>query len=239
MNKCIVLGVDAPLSPATRQAMRALKDLFVPIAPRLVLLHVISIPAPTSPALGIYAGQLQSSTVTSEQRQEAEKVLASVRTSLQEQTLIPTCIEICIRLGSPAEEMSRLAGEIHADLVIVGSRGNTTGERIRRFFLGSKSRKVLQLAPCPVLIVSPPPARGPGDLVTWYKEAITRYLHEDPDGLTVLTPCDVVQIFAPPNGRRRSKHREQIAAKQALEDLAGRGMLCRHEVQGQLRYVND
>lgn len=239
MNKCILLGIDVPLSPATRQAIRTIKELFAPIASRLVLLHVISIPAATSPALDMYSGQLQSSAVTAEQRQEAEKVLASVRTSLRELALNSSRIEICIRLGSTAEEMSRLAGEIHADLVIVGSRGNATGERIRRFFLGSKSRKVLQFTPCPVMIVSPPPIRRAADLVTWYTDAITRYLRENPEGLTVLTPGDVVRLFAPAIGRRRSGRKQHIAAMQALERLAGTGMLCRHEVRGELRYVND
>lgn len=239
MTKCIVLGVDAPLSPATQQAIRTLKDLIEPLAPRLILLHVISIPHTASPALGMYAGQIPATTVTAEQRQEAEKVLETVRRALQEQAQYALPIEVCIRLGSLAEEVSRVAREMHADLVIVGCRGNATGERIRRFFFGSKSHKVLQLAPCPVLIVSLQQVKQPIELVDWYEEAVTRYLQEHPGVLSVFTATQVVQTFVPPNGKRSSKRKELDAAHLALDHLTSIGILCRHEVQGELRYVND
>ncbi len=240
MNKCILLGIDAPLSPATQQAIRTIKELVGATTPRLVLLHVISIPYATTPAaLGMYTGQYQPSAVSAEQRQEAEKVLASVRSSLQEDTRASPRIDICIRLGLPAEEICRMAREVHADLLVVGSRGNTTGERIRRFLLGSKSRKALQLAPCPVMIVSLQPSKRPTDLVLWYEEAITRYLRENPGGLTVFTPTEVTRMFAPSSGKHNPGRKERTAAIQALDHLASTGMLCRHEVQGELRYVND
>ncbi len=240
MNKCIMLGVDAPLSPATQQAIRTIKEFVGALTPRLVLLHVISIPYAATPAtLGLYTGQYQSSAVSAEQRQEAERVLAEVRSSLQGDTRTLPRIDICIRLGSPAEEMSRMAREVHADLLIIGSRGNTTGERIRRFLLGSKSRKVLQLAPCPVMIVSLQPTRRPADLVLWYEEAITRYLRENPGDLTVFTPAQVTRMFAPSSGKRGPGRKERTAAMQALDHLASTGVLCRHEVKGELRYVND
>src|SRR5258707_15796204 len=110
MNKCILLGVDAPLTPATRQAIRTIKELIGPQASRmrLILVHVIPIPYVTSPALGMYAGQLQPSAVTAEQRMEAEKVLAVVRGSLQEQAFDVLRIDICIRLGSPADEILKV-----------------------------------------------------------------------------------------------------------------------------------
>lgn len=239
MNKCILIGIDAPLSPATWQAIRTIKELVGPMAPRLLLLHVMSIPYVSSPALGLYTGQIQPTSVSVEQRQEAEKVLSLVRSSIQEQMSNPPRIEICIRLGSPAEEIVKLAREVHADLVVVGSHSNTAGERFRRFLLGSKSRKVLQLAPCPVLIVSLPPTKQPADLVVWYEEAITQYLRKHPDGLTVFTAAEVAQLFAPPNIRKGPGRKERAAAILALEHLAGTGMLCRHEVKGELRYVND
>ncbi|HEU5381146.1 MAG TPA: universal stress protein [Ktedonobacteraceae bacterium] len=238
MNKCILLGVDAPLSPATRQAIRTIKELIGPIEPRLVLLHVISIPYETSPALGMYAGQIQQTTVTTEQRLEAEKVLAMVRTLIQEQMLNVPRIDICIRLGSPAEEIVKVAREVSADLVIVGSRGSAPGERIRRFFTGSKSRKVLQCTSCPVMIVSLPPARRPADLVTWYEDALTHYLHKNPGGLLILTPAEVAQLFLPSHMRKPGR-KERAAALLALDKLVQDGMLCRHEVEGELRYVND
>ncbi|MGH2506285.1 MAG: universal stress protein, partial [Ktedonobacteraceae bacterium] len=210
MNKCIVLGVDAPLSPATQQAIRTIKDLIGPLSPRLILLHVISIPHAASPALGMYAGQqMETTAVTAEQRQEAEKVLDAVRSSLQEQAQNSPPIEIYIRLGSPAEEVSRVAQEMHADLVIVGCRGNAVSERIRRFFLGSKSHKILQLAPCPVLIVSLQQAKRPTDLVAWYEEAITLYLREHTGRLTIFTVAQLLRLFASPLGNKSVRHKER------------------------------
>jgi nucleotide-binding universal stress UspA family protein len=241
MNKCIVLGIDAPLSPATQQAIRTIKELIGPMAPqfRLILLHVIALPYVTSPALGMYAGQLQSNLVSADQRQEAEKILARVRGVIQEQALDSLRIDICIRQGSPSDEILRVAREVHADLVIVGSRGNAGGEQLRRFLMGSKSRRVLQGATCPVMIVSSPSLKRPSNLVSWYEEAITRHLREHPSGLTVFSPGEVAQLFAPPGMKKGQGRKERAAAAQALEHLSQEGVLCRHEVKGELKYVND
>lgn len=241
MNKCILVGIDAPLSPATRQAIRAIKDFIGPLTPqlRIVLLHVISVPYVTSSTFGIYVGQTQQATVTTEQRQEAEKVLAEVRGVLQAQRLTSLQIDICIRLGSPAEEIVRVARETGADLVIMGSRGNATSERVRRFFMGSKSRRVLSGASCPVMIVSSYSTGQHTDLVTWYEKEVTRYLRENPGGLTIFEPEEVARLFAPSGNKKSPDRKERVAAARALEHLAGEGLLCRHEVKGELRYVND
>ena len=55
-----------------------------------------------------------------------------------------------VRTGDPAEEIIQAAGELDTDLVVLGSHG-TTG--IKHFLLGSVSSKVLEHAPCSVLIV--------------------------------------------------------------------------------------
>lgn len=55
-----------------------------------------------------------------------------------------------LREGRPAEEIAGLAGELGADLVVVGSRGLGT---LKRLVVGSVSEGVVSLAPCPTLIV--------------------------------------------------------------------------------------
>ncbi len=90
-----------------------------------------------------------------------------------------------------------------------------------------------------MLVVTLPYAKQPSDLVAWYEEAITHYLNENPGGLAVFKPVEVAQLFAPPNAPRGPGRKERAAAILALEHLAGAGVLCRHEVQGELRYVND
>jgi len=56
------------------------------------------------------------------------------------------------RIGHPADEILRLAGEVGADLVLVGSHGRTGMDRLR---LGSVSEKVSREAKCPVMVVRP------------------------------------------------------------------------------------
>jgi nucleotide-binding universal stress UspA family protein len=52
--------------------------------------------------------------------------------------------------GRPADDISRVAREWKADLVVVGSHGRQGLERI---ILGSVAEKVMREAACPVLIV--------------------------------------------------------------------------------------
>ena len=54
------------------------------------------------------------------------------------------------RVGRPDAEITALAEEIGAGLIVVGSRGLG---RIRRTMLGSVSDSVVRHAPCPVLVV--------------------------------------------------------------------------------------
>ena len=134
-----------------------------------------------------------------------------------------------------------MAKELQADLIVIGSRGNGRRQRVRRFFAGSISRRILDLATCPVMVVvppAPPHTKMPNDLVKWYEESITRYLQEHTGDLTVFTPQDVALTFAPSH-KKEPGRKEQAAAILALEQLARGGLLCRHDVKGEMRYVND
>jgi hypothetical protein len=78
----------------------------------------------------------------------------------------------------------------------------------------------------------------PGDLVRWYRESITHYLAEHRGDLFVFTPAEVAATFIPP-GKQEVGRKEHAAAILALEDLVKSGVLCRHDIQGEMRYVND
>lgn len=52
--------------------------------------------------------------------------------------------------GHAAQGLIELARQVHADLIVVGSRGLST---FQRFLLGSVSEAVVHHAPCPVLVV--------------------------------------------------------------------------------------
>jgi hypothetical protein len=88
------------------------------------------------------------------------------------------------------------------------------------------------------MIVNQPSYKRPSDLVAWYTEEIKRYLHEHSDSLTVFTPQEAAQFIALPN-KQNPGRKEIAAAALALENLANDGILCRHNVKGELRYVND
>jgi Universal stress protein UspA and related nucleotide-binding proteins len=61
-----------------------------------------------------------------------------------------TVTEAYRRMGKADAEIIELADEIEADLVLLGSRGQNTIERI---VLGSDSESIVRYAPCSVMVV--------------------------------------------------------------------------------------
>jgi nucleotide-binding universal stress UspA family protein len=57
-----------------------------------------------------------------------------------------------LREGDAAREMARLAAELDADLIVVGTHGRTG---IERLLLGSVAEEVMRHGPCPVLVIKP------------------------------------------------------------------------------------
>jgi nucleotide-binding universal stress UspA family protein len=55
-----------------------------------------------------------------------------------------------VRIGSPAQEITAAATDLHADLVCIGTHGRGG---LARVLLGSVAEHVLRQAPCPVLTV--------------------------------------------------------------------------------------
>ena len=56
-----------------------------------------------------------------------------------------------VRAGDPAEQIAELAGEVQADLLVVGRFGVHQARKRRR--IGSVAEQVIERAPCPTLIV--------------------------------------------------------------------------------------
>jgi nucleotide-binding universal stress UspA family protein len=61
-------------------------------------------------------------------------------------------VEHCVDEGFPAEVILRVAREVSADLIVMGTHGRTG---IRRVLMGSVAEEVLRRAPCPVMTVDP------------------------------------------------------------------------------------
>lgn len=253
----ILLGVDADLAPHTQYALHRVCDLIEQTSSPFSLLLVTVIPLShiVTHYPGMYSGHVLPLDTTTRQRNEAAIVLRKANLLCQQRGIPPESIQEVTRVGLAADELARVAREEQVTLIAVGTRGALLRQKLRRAIAGSISRRLLEVAPCPVMIVSPPLSHSsspqpltirphssnlnaPTDLVAWYKRALSSYLREHEGTLSVFTIYNVVQQFSPP-GTRSSKRREIAAATQALEQLVIDGVLCRHEVQGEIRYTND
>ncbi len=116
---------------------------------------------------------------------------------LQRDGLSPGQIEMLVGVGSDADELVSVARKRHNDCIIIGSKGHSPGRRFRRWLLGSTSRRVGKLIPCPVLIVTLPRSRGSRDLVAWYEAAVLQSLHDQPATLVIFTVQEVATCFLP------------------------------------------
>lgn len=166
-----------------------------------------------------------------------EHALWSARRLLQHHGIAAEHIEILLRVGTPTDELVKAARELHVEVIVLGSRGDSLRQQIRRLVAGSTARRVLRHAPCPVMLVVPSRMRRPRRLVAWYEEAITRCLKASPQVLSVFTSYEVAERFLPPN--RTLGYKEVEAASRALERLASKGVLSCHTVSGEARYSND
>jgi hypothetical protein len=63
-------------------------------------------------------------------------------------------------------------------------------------------------------------------------------MSEHSGSLQVFTSPQVAHQFIPPRHKANGR-KELAAATLALEELARNGILCRHDVKGELKYVND
>jgi nucleotide-binding universal stress UspA family protein len=80
-------------------------------------------------------------------RHQADAILTGATQMLQ--ATLPS-IQTKIRIGHPAEEIIREAEEGRYNLVVVGERQNYS--LVTRFLLGSTTVRVVEHAPCPVII---------------------------------------------------------------------------------------
>ena len=86
--------------------------------------------------------------------EDAEELVASEGKRLREDGWSG---EALVRHGNPVDEILRVAKEIDADLIVLGSHGIGMA---KRFLLGSVSDRVLEYATCSVLIVKKKPAEA-------------------------------------------------------------------------------
>ncbi len=86
---------------------------------------------------------------------DEDEVLAKLRQQVEELRSegIDAALEVATSPApGAAHELVRLAGEIGADAIVVGTRGRSS---VSGLLLGSLTHRLLHVAPCPVLAVPP------------------------------------------------------------------------------------
>ena len=135
----ILLGVDG--SENALHAAKTAGDLARSMKSKTLRIVVAFDPVPP------YLGEPNLQTAISARVKEADEILKKAIGTVGG---IPGEIHTEVLEGSPAEAILDVANTRKSDLIIMGSRGLG---RLTGLLLGSQSQKVVQHAPCPVLIV--------------------------------------------------------------------------------------
>jgi nucleotide-binding universal stress UspA family protein len=131
----IVVGYDG--SAAAKRCLARIRQLDT----RRMKVLVIAV-EPDVRSLGL-GSELTTQTVSTERVTEEARALLGVEEGM--------AIETRTAVGDPADVLIEAARESGAELMIVGRRG---GDFVARTLLGSVSQRVVQNAPCDVLVVA-------------------------------------------------------------------------------------
>ena len=135
----ILLGVDG--SDHALHAAKTAGDFSRNMKSNILRIVVAFDPVPP------YLGEPNLQTAISARVKEADKILQKALEAVGE---IPGEVHTEILEGSPAEAILDVANTREVDLIVMGSRGFG---RLKGLLIGSQSQKVVQHAPCPVLVV--------------------------------------------------------------------------------------
>jgi nucleotide-binding universal stress UspA family protein len=138
--KTIVCAVDE--SPGAAEAIAVASGLSKHLGLRLVLAHVVDGPRPSN-GIGIGGVHMQEG---------AQRLLERIARKHS----LDGAADRRAEVGDRASELSRIAGEEAAVVIVVGSRSRY---RRRRSLMSRLSAELRSTAPCPVLVVPPRPPR--------------------------------------------------------------------------------
>jgi nucleotide-binding universal stress UspA family protein len=149
----IICAVDG--SEFSQWAVEALGAVSSRPPEKLLLVHVIDASAIKGRQAKATAHQQQALTAMKSAGDHLlNRMMRIAETALSQAVTAPhTKIDTTLAHGAIASTIIKVTRLQKADLTIIGSRGLSD---IRRFLLGSVSRKVVTLAPCPVLVVKRP-----------------------------------------------------------------------------------
>jgi nucleotide-binding universal stress UspA family protein len=138
--KTIVCAVDE--SAGAVEALAVASGLSKNLGLRLVLAHVVD-------------GHNQSNGVAVDSV-EAQRAGQRLLERIARTHSLEAAADHRAEVGDRASELSRIAGEEAAVVIVVGSRSRS---RRRRTLLSRLSAELRTTAPCPILVVPPPPQR--------------------------------------------------------------------------------
>ncbi len=144
----VLLAIDG--SEISKEAVTRLPDLVRLNGSEIILLTVA--PNPVMPDMsGFMAPPYVDYNLLAQQvKAEAESNLAEAAAILRTRGLSPKPVYL---QGDPAGEILELVRNESVDLVVVGSHGRTG---FKKFLLGSVSARIVNEAPCPVLVIKDP-----------------------------------------------------------------------------------
>lgn len=138
--KSLLVAVDG--SEFSDKAVRYACAMGPSLGAEVVLLHVVPMLVSATP---------YHDTVSDQPFLALQKVGEDILAKAKEIAVALKCeVTELISHGDPANKIVDIATERNSDLIIMGSRG-VSG--IKRLFVGSISDKVMNQAPCPVMIV--------------------------------------------------------------------------------------
>lgn len=138
------LLVPTDFSAQSEQAWMAARALARCLGAEVVLVHVV-VEAPLFGESPWNMGRVAE--VYESGRQWAEKSLEEWASAARAEGLT---VRTVLRTGAPHREIVALAGDEHADMIVIGTHGRGG---VDRALLGSVTDRVVRLAPCPVLTV--------------------------------------------------------------------------------------
>jgi nucleotide-binding universal stress UspA family protein len=138
--KSLVVGVDG--SEQSAKAAAYAVGLAGKLGLGVLLVHVVPSVAVPAGAIGFGEEWLQAHRVRGE-------ALLDLLVNQLERPEVPVSKRL-VDAGSPAEVLSDLAGDLGAEMVVVGSTGLNT---VTRLLLGSVADRLTHLSPVPVLVV--------------------------------------------------------------------------------------
>jgi nucleotide-binding universal stress UspA family protein len=140
--------VPIDFSEHSKKTVESAIQLAVLTGGNITLLHVFQAPDyPVAFYQGLYTEHEQVKTQVDSLKREANAQLALVIEQIVARGLEAQPL---LRIGNSYNEIVNVAKEIRADLIVIGSHGHAG---LERFLVGSTAERVVQYAPCPVLVV--------------------------------------------------------------------------------------